>query len=855
MNARTLTAAAVLALVAAALAGAVAPVGASSGASSGVSSGASVGELSGVSSGELSGASRGPAAAAADPTYVDENVTSDATWTREDGPYFVSDDVTVARGATLTIEAGTTVNVGEDVRITVRGSLLANGTATDPVAITTAQPSPSAGAWDTIEYDGAGDSVLRLRNARVAYGQTAVTATSDAGRVVLDGATVSDHVRSGLLASARAGAPTVAVRDSQFTALGQAGVEYGVDETNPYLEDAGRLTVAGTSFERTGRYGVAVHARQVDHVTMRDVSVAGVESDGVRVQTESPRNRPTATNDHRATDVSLRGVAVRDAGGAGVHFVGGALRDVSVAGGEFRQVGGAGVHFEEATDADDVSVEGNVVTDAAAGVEAGLERAGGGLRHVSLTVAENELRRADGFGVDLDLGYVVVDGVGVRNNTVAESGGGVRVAAQQLAETTVADNVVRGNDGPGVEASTLRLRGLDVVRNRVVDNEGAGVAVSARDELRGLAVADNDVLDNDAYGVDVALAADERRDVGTSAVDANTVVANGDGLRVAGPVPVRVTNNSVGLNTASREGDAAGERASTGVHLVDASPETSLSRNDVYGHITGLRSAANGTVDAKHNYWGAASGPYHATLNPDGTGDAVVTDRGKAVPAPYASEPFGPVFERPTPALTANETTVRPGDAVRFSASESTDDGRVVAYSFAVDDADIEAQESPTLVRSFDDPGTYEVAVTVEDEHGVESLAAASVTVRVEAAATTRPTTTAPSTTTTEAPPTGTDGSGGEDARSPLDSLFTVWGGLGGAFYGLGVALGGYGTYLSLRGRRPPYRGRVAHALAGAGVLAWVAAGVLVDGALLTVAGGAAVAWGGVTGAVLAVAS
>jgi hypothetical protein len=31
-------------------------------------------------------------------------------------------------------------------------------------------------------------------------------------------------------------------------------------------------------------------------------------------------------------------------------------------------------------------------------------------------------------------------------------------------------------------------------------------------------------------------------------------------------------------------------------------------------------------VDARYNWWGDASGPYHPTLNPTGTGDAVSDD-------------------------------------------------------------------------------------------------------------------------------------------------------------------------------------------------------------------------------------
>ena len=58
--------------------------------------------------------------------------TSDQSWS---GNMTLDDDVTIASGATLTIEAGTQLNVTEDVTITIDGDLEIQGTVADPVAI------------------------------------------------------------------------------------------------------------------------------------------------------------------------------------------------------------------------------------------------------------------------------------------------------------------------------------------------------------------------------------------------------------------------------------------------------------------------------------------------------------------------------------------------------------------------------------------------------------------------------------------------------------------------------------------------------------------------------------------------
>jgi len=58
--------------------------------------------------------------------------TSDQSWS---GNMTLGEDVTIASGATLTIEAGTQLNITEDVTITIDGDLDVQGTAADPVTI------------------------------------------------------------------------------------------------------------------------------------------------------------------------------------------------------------------------------------------------------------------------------------------------------------------------------------------------------------------------------------------------------------------------------------------------------------------------------------------------------------------------------------------------------------------------------------------------------------------------------------------------------------------------------------------------------------------------------------------------
>lgn len=82
----------------------------------------------------------------------------------------------------------------------------------------------------------------------------------------------------------------------------------------------------------------------------------------------------------------------------------------------------------------------------------------------------------------------------------------------------------------------------------------------------------------------------------------------------------------------------------------------------------------------------------------------------------------------PRPAIAVERTEARPGQALTFDGSGSTDpDGRVVAWRWAVDGEP--AGASPRLVHAFEDPGTHLVRLTVEDDRG--GTAEASVDVRV----------------------------------------------------------------------------------------------------------------------------
>jgi hypothetical protein len=91
-----------------------------------------------------------------------------AVWKAQDTPYYLTGDLTVAPGVSLVIDKGVTVNVSSAeqwdaesdddlVELRVQGTLMIQGTADQPVVLTSSSGAPAAGDWQGITFDVAAD--------------------------------------------------------------------------------------------------------------------------------------------------------------------------------------------------------------------------------------------------------------------------------------------------------------------------------------------------------------------------------------------------------------------------------------------------------------------------------------------------------------------------------------------------------------------------------------------------------------------------------------------------------------------------------------------------------------------------
>ncbi|MBS1149964.1 MAG: Fibronectin type domain protein [Myxococcaceae bacterium] len=92
-------------------------------------------------------------------------ISADETWKASDGPHTVTFGIKVSKGATLTIEPCATVRLKAGYSIVVEGNLVAEGTATTPIAL---MPDDAAQPWGFLQVFAPG--TIKLAYASVSGG-------------------------------------------------------------------------------------------------------------------------------------------------------------------------------------------------------------------------------------------------------------------------------------------------------------------------------------------------------------------------------------------------------------------------------------------------------------------------------------------------------------------------------------------------------------------------------------------------------------------------------------------------------------------------------------------------------------
>ena len=120
-------------------------------------------------------------------------IAADETWCIEDAPHVVNGAVTINAGIALTVEAGVEVRFA-GVGMDVSGSLIAEGTDTQPITFTSDAATPAPDDWSRIQMNGG--AVVRMDYCDLGYagGSNANSALEMyASDVVIDHCTIHDN--------------------------------------------------------------------------------------------------------------------------------------------------------------------------------------------------------------------------------------------------------------------------------------------------------------------------------------------------------------------------------------------------------------------------------------------------------------------------------------------------------------------------------------------------------------------------------------------------------------------------------------------------------------------------------------
>lgn len=122
------------------------------------------------------------------------DILLDTTWAAAGGPYYIEQNVHVATGVKLTIDAGASVYVNGSYNFYVDGTLVVAGTSASPVLITSNKTSPSWGDWAYIRVNSS--ARLEMDNATVSYFQG--VSTDNAAYVRIENCTLHNTTNNAI---------------------------------------------------------------------------------------------------------------------------------------------------------------------------------------------------------------------------------------------------------------------------------------------------------------------------------------------------------------------------------------------------------------------------------------------------------------------------------------------------------------------------------------------------------------------------------------------------------------------------------------------------------------------------------
>ena len=314
----------------------------------------------------------------------------------------------------------------------------------------------------------------------------------------------------------------------------------------------------------------------------------------------------------------------------------------------------------------------------------------------------------------------VLTGIIFNNNTISnnqENGvylygySGYTGYFQWIYNVTFSHNTISSNGKNGVYLYNAggHIYNITFFSNTISSNGKNGVFLYSYSSMYNVTFSSNIVTSNDENGIYTAAQRHHKQMFDLMMQD-NIISANHQkGIWINGGINARLTNNSVSYNL-------------FGVFYTRTS-DNLAEYNDIYCNFYGMNVTLGASVNAKRNYWGQPTGPYHPSWNSEGKGNPVNGDRTDLAFNPFLTSNQGHINLRPHALLLANTITVNFNETVIFDASGSADDGQIDYYYFDFGDGTKSGWiPQPVIAHKYTEEGKYNATLIVMDELGVTSL-------------------------------------------------------------------------------------------------------------------------------------
>ena len=224
----------------------------------------------------------------------------------------------------------------------------------------------------------------------------------------------------------------------------------------------------------------------------------------------------------------------------------------------------------------------------------------------------------DKVGVYLDSS----DSNTVTNNSLF-SNGELGICLSESISNKIINNSIYSNNNNGIELSSSESNKIN--NNYIYSNNKDGIDFSSSDSNM---IENNSIYSNTMNGIDMAssdsntiknnsINSNNEKGIYLTSSNSNTIAMNHISNNSEGVRIIQSYLNTITYNYISGNGD--------GIRMRGLSPNNSVHNNNIYQNKDHgiIIEDSEAEVNATRNWWGATSGPYHASINPSGTGDNI----------------------------------------------------------------------------------------------------------------------------------------------------------------------------------------------------------------------------------------